>query len=82
MAELILRNLDEDLTGRLERRASRHGRSMEDEARDILQDILEEQEEPRIGLGSRIAARFAGIGFDFEVQELRGHLVQPIVFDD
>ena len=36
MASLSMRNLDDDLLGRLKRRAARRGRSAEAEVRDIL----------------------------------------------
>lgn len=38
---LSVRNLDDDLIGRLRRRAARHGRSAEAEVRDILRQALE-----------------------------------------
>jgi antitoxin FitA len=37
---LSLRNLDDELVTRLNRRAARHGRSAEAEARDILRLVL------------------------------------------
>jgi plasmid stability protein len=40
MASLIVRNLDDDLLARLKRRAARHGRCVEAEARDILRQTL------------------------------------------
>lgn len=40
MARLIVRNLDEELVRRLERRAARHGRSAEEEHREILRRAL------------------------------------------
>jgi plasmid stability protein len=40
MASLSVRNLDDDLILRLKRRAARHGRSAEAEARDILRRSL------------------------------------------
>jgi antitoxin FitA len=40
MASLSVRNLDDDLLRRLKRRAGRHGRSAEAEARDILSRAL------------------------------------------
>ena len=40
MPSLSVRNLDEDLIRRLKRRAARHGRSAEAEARDILRRAL------------------------------------------
>lgn len=43
---LHVRNLDEDLIARLKRRASRHGRSTEAEHREILRQVLANEEEP------------------------------------
>ncbi len=40
MASLSVRNLDDELVQRLKRRAARHGRSAEAEARDILSAAL------------------------------------------
>ena len=40
MASMTIRNLDEKLKARLRVQAARHGRSMEDEARDILRSAL------------------------------------------
>ena len=40
MASMTIRNLDEKLKARLRVQAARHGRSMEDEARDILRAAL------------------------------------------
>ena len=40
MAALSIRNLDEDIKRRLQLRATRHGRSMEAEARAILTEAV------------------------------------------
>ena len=40
MASMTIRNLDEQLKARLRVQAAQHGRSMEDEARDILRAAL------------------------------------------
>ena len=40
MAQLIVRGLDEDLVKRLKRRAAEHGRSMEEEHRQLLRQVL------------------------------------------
>jgi antitoxin FitA len=45
MAQLIVRNLDDELVERLKRRATEHGRSAEAEHREILRQAL--MEEPR-----------------------------------
>jgi plasmid stability protein len=57
MWNLTIRNLDNDLKARLRRRAARHHRSMEDEARDILQIALSRHREPA-NLAAVIRARF------------------------
>jgi plasmid stability protein len=81
MAQLIVRNLEMQTKMRLQRRAKRHGRSMEEEARDILRDALKDEGAPKTGLGSEIAALFRGKGLDSEIAELRGHTVKPIDFE-
>ena len=40
MASLSVRNLDDELVGRLKRRAARHGHSAEAEVREILRQVL------------------------------------------
>ena len=82
MAQLVVRNLEESVKLRLQRRAKRHGRSMEEEVRDILRNAANERDRPEKGLGSEIAALFVGKGYNFEVEELRGHPAKPASFDD
>jgi antitoxin FitA len=82
MAQLVVRNLEESVKARLRRRAARHGRSMEQEVRDILRDALKKEDDPPTGLGTRLAMRFAGKGLDFHVAELRGEFVKPASFDE
>jgi len=81
LAQLIVRNLDEDVKRRLRERAERRGKSMEAEARDILSNALAEAERPNEGLGTRIAARFAELGLDKEIEELRGEESRPADFE-
>lgn len=45
MAQLIVRNIDDELVGLLKRRAAEHGRSAEAEHREILRQVL--KDEPR-----------------------------------
>ncbi len=40
MAQLIVRNVDEDLVQRLKQRAAEHGRSAEEEHRQLLRSVL------------------------------------------
>jgi plasmid stability protein len=74
MAQILVRNLEEQVKGRLQHRAKRHGRSMEEEAREILRNALREEETPTRGLGSEIVALFSGSGvyLDEPIQEIRG----------
>ena len=81
MAQFVVRNLESAVKTRLQRRARRHGRSMEEEAREILRNAVHKDEAPARGLGSDIAALFAKVGLDSEVQELRGHRVKPLSFE-
>ena len=61
MASLTIRRLDDSVKARLRVQAAEHGRSMEEEAREILKGALAA---PVVGgdLGSRIRARFARLG--------------------
>jgi antitoxin FitA len=81
MAQLIVRNLDEAVKRKLKRRAERHGRSMEEEVRDILRDAVKDEGRRRKGLGTAIAERFRGIGLTQPIQELRGLDIKPPRFD-
>ena len=65
MASITIRNLDEDLKKRLRIRAAEHGRSMAEEARDILRDALErapEQGKTGLDLFNEIRALFEPLG--------------------
>ena len=62
MASITVRNLDDGLKRRLRVRAAENGRSMEQEAREILKHALEEEAVPVRNLGSAIHARFAPFG--------------------
>jgi len=81
MAQLIVRNLENQIKARLQRRAKRHGLSMEEEVRDILRNALKEEDASVSGLGTEIAALFRGNGLDQEIPELRGHAVKPATFE-
>lgn len=72
MAQVIVRDLEEHVKAGLKRRAAQHGRSMEEEIRDILRDAVKEKNRRPVRLGSRIAARFSKAGLDGELPELRG----------
>jgi len=61
MATLTIRNLDETIKAGLRLRAASHGRSMEEEVRQILKQAVQASA-AEAGLGTRIHKRFAAIG--------------------
>jgi antitoxin FitA len=71
MAQLIVRNLDDAVKRKLQRRASRHGRSMEEEVRDILRDAVKDDLRSRKGLGTAMAERFRGIELEKQILEVK-----------
>jgi plasmid stability protein len=77
VAQILIRRLDDDVKAALQRRARRHGRSTEQEAREILASAVHSGEQAPGRLGSRIAARFQGVGLEGEIAELRGQLARP-----
>jgi plasmid stability protein len=80
MAQFIVRDLEDDVKSRLKRRAERHGRSMEEEVRSILRNAVKEENRPLPDLGTRIAARFAGIGLSDDLPELHRQAPRPAAF--
>jgi len=61
MASITIRNLDEGIKQRLRIRAAEHGRSMEEEARDILRLAMAQSAPPR-DLAAAIRARIGPLG--------------------
>jgi plasmid stability protein len=62
MASITIRNLDDAVKASLRIRAAQHGRSMEEEARIILRDALNEPLPGEQNLVELIRRRFAGLG--------------------
>jgi plasmid stability protein len=81
MAQLVVRNIEDDVKESLQRRAKKHGCSLEQLVRDILRDAAKDTR-PTGGLGSEIAALFRGRGLDFDIPELRGYTLKPPTFDE
>jgi plasmid stability protein len=80
VAQLVVRNLENGVKVRLQRRARRNGRSMEEEVRDILRGAVNGEDVPAGGLGTEISALFAKTGIDFDIPELAGHEIKPPSF--
>ena len=77
MAQLVVRNLEEDVKRKLQRRARQHGRSMQEEVHDILRNAVEAEDEPRLQLGRRLRGLFAQIGLEEDIPEMRGEPARP-----
>ena len=83
LAQLIVRNLEDDIRDKLRALAAAHGRSMEEEVREILRAAALTMNGPsEEKLGTRLIEHFRG--FDLEegvIQELRGQPARPAEFD-
>jgi plasmid stability protein len=77
MAQLLVRHLDDDVKTKLQHRARRHGHSTEEEVREILRNAVRDEGNALTPLGSRLAARFAGLGLTEDIPELRGEQPRP-----
>ncbi len=62
MASITIRDLDEETKERLRRRAAARHRSMEEEVRQILREVVARDDMPTEELGARIIQRFADVG--------------------
>jgi len=83
VAQLLVRNLENSVKARLQRRARRNGHSMEEEVRDILRAAVQKEEKKsEYGLGTELAALFADIGLDEPIQELRGFDIKIPDFEE
>ena len=68
MATITIRQLDEKTKSRLRIRAAHHGRSMEEEAREILRSALTAFSPVKVNLAEAIQRRFARVGgFDLKL---------------
>ena len=54
---------------------------MEDEVREILRHAVKGEVGAQAPLGSRLAARFAALGLEKDVPELRGEQPRPVDFE-
>lgn len=82
MAQFVVRNIEEKVKARLQRRAAAHKRSMEEEVRDILRNAVKGEDKPSLRLGSRLRKRFSVIGLDEDIREWRGTTAIPVSFDE
>lgn len=62
MSAITIHDIDENLARRLSGRAAAHGRTVEEEARDILQAALDAPAPPCGGFGHALHAFFQPLG--------------------
>ena len=81
MSSITIRNLEASVKSRLRVRAARHGRSMEEEARDILRGALAEKAPRSTNLFDAIRRRVAPLGGVELNIPTRGPMREPPRFD-
>ena len=80
MSMLTVRHLDPDVKEKLRRRAARHGRSMEAEARSILAAAAVETSDEPVDLVASIREHFSGPRLELEVPDRKSTSQRPITF--
>jgi antitoxin FitA len=80
MAQLLVRNIENDVKAKLQLRARRHGGSTEEEVRDILRNAVKEEKSSKAGLGTRLAARLSHFRLKEDIPQLRGQKPRPAKF--
>ena len=77
MAQFVVRNLEDDVGKRLRALAESHGRSVEEELRQIIRQAVSRPKRARGKLGTRMASRFAKRRLRGDIEEWRGHAARP-----
>ncbi len=78
MGQILTRGVEDSVRDALRRRAARRGWSMAEEVRGILRAAAAEDDAgSQLPLGSRISARFADVGLDEGLPEMRGQSARP-----
>ncbi|NER37428.1 MAG: plasmid stability protein [Oscillatoria sp. SIO1A7] len=81
MTGIVIQNLDDDFKARLQKRAEERGRSLEEEAKEILRIALTEKAEQPVNLALAIERRFANFG-DIEIPTIpREPMREPPKFE-
>jgi antitoxin FitA len=82
MSNITIQNFDDDLKNRLQKRAEYYGRSLEEEAKEILRTFLTQNTLEPLNLALAIERRFADFG-NFELPTItRESLREPPNFQD
>ncbi|MCM2341482.1 pantothenate metabolism flavoprotein [Rhodoferax sp.] len=81
MSSLTVRNLDESVKNSLRVRAARHGVSMEEEVRQILQKIVAPEQAGQVSFADRVNSRFAKLQLEALPIPARQTARTPPAFD-
>jgi plasmid stability protein len=81
MASITIHDLDEEIVRQLKTRADRHGRSEEDEAREILCAALKPLPKPPKNLAKAIRDRFEPLGGVVLELPKQAMVPDPVFFD-
>jgi len=65
---------------KLQQRARQHGRSTEEEVREILRNAVWNEPQKTGPLGKRLRALFGDIGLEEDIPEWRGEPAKPAIF--
>ncbi|MEB3215578.1 MAG: plasmid stability protein [Nostocales cyanobacterium 94392] len=77
MFNITISNLDDDIKYRLQKQAEKHGRSLEEEAREILRSALTENNKDTSNIATIIEQRFANLG-EFELPEVKREPIRTV----
>lgn len=80
MAQMVVHNLEDDVKLKLQQRARQHGRSTEEEVREILRNAVRDEPQKTEPLGKRLRALFGDIGLEEDIPEWRGQPAKPAIF--
>jgi len=77
MTNITLSNLDDDLKNQLQKRAEKHGHSLEQEITEILRLVLSENHQNPINLATIIENRFANFE-NLELPEIEREAIRTV----
>jgi plasmid stability protein len=76
VTDITISNIDDNIKNLLQQRASKNGRSLEEEAKEILRLALIENQKPPGNIVSMIEKRFAHLG-EIELGEVKREPMRP-----
>ena len=74
---MIIPNIDDDIKSRLQKRAEKHGRSLEEEVKEILRIAVSENNEHSLNLATMIEQRFANLE-EFELPQIKREPIRTV----